>query len=557
MVSDTKEESCGNEQLEKIEREKVSQKWAKLEIATQIVLVVGVLCILHLRGLNESTLRGTGLWAEDGSVFMVDALNHGLASVVKPYSGYLHLYPRLIALTSTLRTFTVPWIFTLGWLLSFFLMWGTIYCAFRPLKFGASLSSLVVLGIVLQPNTGEVFFNLTNSQWFLAIGMSVYSLLCDVGKHKTIAFAMLMTLGLTGPFSIILVPPLLVKWYFARDFQENRSLYVAILISALIQLLFVMQSQRLEGVVSSNVFDWIDAVVKFMSFGTSGAMQIVAIFMWLCYLLFVVSGVRSPDVLNTETFKRGLFLLIAMVFFYVAGLWVYRDRPALLSPMGFGARYFFIPYSLAIIAFPFVLHKRVSLLALGHEAWGVLLSTMFVVVSIFQFSESQIERPDLQFQSYRWWASKKPDVSIPINPGGIWDIKINATGPQDNFRVMTIKKAKVSNGKMLSGKGTLLLASEKTELQFSIPPQSHNSKNIGIEIELVREFPGTGQMSLGNEKSLDDQISITREYPAGAIYMQFAFPLSKDANRVRFNPTTQIETILIKEVRIYFDSTKS
>jgi hypothetical protein len=37
------------------------------------------------------------LWAEDGRVFLPDALAHPLSSLVTPYAGYLQLVPRLIA----------------------------------------------------------------------------------------------------------------------------------------------------------------------------------------------------------------------------------------------------------------------------------------------------------------------------------------------------------------------------------------------------------------------------------------------------------------------------
>lgn len=38
------------------------------------------------------------LWAEDGSIFINQAHTLGLAALWQPYAGYLHLYPRLVAL---------------------------------------------------------------------------------------------------------------------------------------------------------------------------------------------------------------------------------------------------------------------------------------------------------------------------------------------------------------------------------------------------------------------------------------------------------------------------
>lgn len=46
-------------------------------------------------------LGATTLWAEDGTVFVQGAYEHGLSAFITPYVGYLHLVPRLIAAVST------------------------------------------------------------------------------------------------------------------------------------------------------------------------------------------------------------------------------------------------------------------------------------------------------------------------------------------------------------------------------------------------------------------------------------------------------------------------
>lgn len=48
------------------------------------------------------------LWAEDGSIFLVQDEQLGLAAWFTPYNGYLHLLPRIVAWVTS-RTLDVAW----------------------------------------------------------------------------------------------------------------------------------------------------------------------------------------------------------------------------------------------------------------------------------------------------------------------------------------------------------------------------------------------------------------------------------------------------------------
>ena len=65
-----------------------------------VSIFVGVLVtIFRLDDFNF--FWGKYLWAEDGNEFLNNAFQMGFSSLLKPYSGYLHLYPRLISLFAT------------------------------------------------------------------------------------------------------------------------------------------------------------------------------------------------------------------------------------------------------------------------------------------------------------------------------------------------------------------------------------------------------------------------------------------------------------------------
>lgn len=112
---------------------------------------------------------GKYLWADDGNIFLTEAQYLGASSIFKPYGGYLHLYPRLIAYLSTsVDLVNRPIILLLGWLFAYFLM---VYLfALSAKKCGLqwfSTTALIFL-VTLQPNDGEIFLILQIHNGFLA-----------------------------------------------------------------------------------------------------------------------------------------------------------------------------------------------------------------------------------------------------------------------------------------------------------------------------------------------------------------------------------------------------
>ena len=64
-----------------------------------LVLLLALLAVMSVR--QPDKLQSPQFWAEDGPVFYLDAEYLGTASIIRPYNGYWHLYPRTIALVGT------------------------------------------------------------------------------------------------------------------------------------------------------------------------------------------------------------------------------------------------------------------------------------------------------------------------------------------------------------------------------------------------------------------------------------------------------------------------
>lgn len=179
----------------------ISDRW--LESRVLRILALAGLALLLIARRTDAVTRPQ-FWAEDG-MFYVDALVRGGNSLLLPYAGYLHLAPRGTALLATaFDPLWAPAIFTLvatGLLLAVLALLlsarlpvaGRLWCA---------------LAVVLVPDAREIFFNVTNLQWVLGLGLIVLLLLPDARTPLALGGDLLLTLlsGLSGPFSLLFSP---------------------------------------------------------------------------------------------------------------------------------------------------------------------------------------------------------------------------------------------------------------------------------------------------------------------------------------------------------------
>lgn len=126
-------------------------------------LLVGLsIALLSLRINLPTGSIARYLWAEDATIFISQAQSLGLASLWQPYAGYLHLYPRLVALlASQFPLIYTPALFFSGWLLAYIFAFSILI--HRALQAGIAPLPLAILVflISIQPNLGEVFFTIT------------------------------------------------------------------------------------------------------------------------------------------------------------------------------------------------------------------------------------------------------------------------------------------------------------------------------------------------------------------------------------------------------------
>jgi hypothetical protein len=180
-------------------------------------VAIGTLITLARR---PSAITGAALWAEDGTVFLVQALNRGVGAVNDSYAGYLHLVPRGIAMVASWLPF--------GWTPGLYALGAAVVtsasCAIVLSRRMAWLmpswfvrAGVFVLLLVL-PRVDEVHATLTNTIWWCGVGLLLI-ILCDdptrtVGKVAEVGAVVLLVLS--GANGMLLAPFVVLRWWRTR-----------------------------------------------------------------------------------------------------------------------------------------------------------------------------------------------------------------------------------------------------------------------------------------------------------------------------------------------------
>lgn len=192
----------------------VAGGWPRSALAWT-ALIAGCAFLLFLR--KPWALHTPQLWAEDGSIFMVQDEEMGLRAWWEPYNGYLHLLPRLIAWIAS-RTADVAW-------------WPAIY---NGLAFALNVAVFVrlasrrvelphkaglMLAFVLVVGTGEVLINVTNLQWITSffLLLQLFTARAETWAQRWTDLLLLGVVGLNGPFPILFWPLFAVRAWRERN----------------------------------------------------------------------------------------------------------------------------------------------------------------------------------------------------------------------------------------------------------------------------------------------------------------------------------------------------
>lgn len=388
-----------------------------------LVLVIATVILLIRK--TDSFLNPQ-FWAEDGVVFFLQQYERGASAIFQPYSGYLHLVPRLIA--SFADTFfnysAIPFVYNY---LSLIVTLIVVASIFSP-RLKIDHKPLLALTVVLVPHSSnELFMNITNIQWFLSILLIIVLMKenpnSDYGSiniQRASDFMVIILCGLTGPFIILLTPFFAWKWLKDQDLYHFSVMSTAIAIS-LIQLSFLLFIPKQPQANSLALdFDAYSAIVGYKVFG-SLFFRKIATYKPSHYFLSVMYFGLIFMILRFSSLKNNfiVFALGIQLMFLSAAFYKFRANPEVLIPAGDSQRYFYIPFIMLIWSLIALLGKQ--------EKWKDAVIT--VVLSVILISSLTSGFHSLGFVDYNWKLYSKAigneDVIIPINPEG-WQIHIKA-----------------------------------------------------------------------------------------------------------------------------------
>lgn len=353
-------------------------------------------------------------WAEDGIVFFADAYHYGSTSILMPSAGYHHLLLRLVAYSASyLSPVLAPHLYLFAALCAHALILAYLFSdrVNLPHKFWIGLS------IVAAPSVTEIFLTLTNTQWYLALGL-VLLLLSSTPRTlcgKVFDLILTFVLGLTGPFVLGLFP-----LFLTRTFRDKSSHWKRV--CAVAAIACIIQTWHISSAMAANptggvVYDYILVFARYFWFLFLGdsfvperrALLTNLIIAAACLLLYAVLILKNWRKIGNPTRT----LALASLAMLLVSMFKFKDAPHVLIDAP--GRYYYIPSITLIWAL-------ITALDLYPILSGFLVLTVLNSVLLFKdFRAPTLENLRWRHHSVRIGKSKK--VLIPTFPRG-WNIKI-------------------------------------------------------------------------------------------------------------------------------------
>lgn len=211
-------------------------QWARIAVTGLIfALLIWLRC--------PSILTRASFWAEDGWAWYPTCYVYGWHCLFLPVASYMQTVSTLVALVcQVLPLAAAPFAFAFVALIAqaaspTFLLSNRMAQAIPSV----SIRLLLAVLIVAMPAMNEVYVNLTNTQWHLALlSFLILAASAPTGwAGRCFDTIMLMLSGLSGPFSVFLTP---IAWIMVFTERSRWCLWraVAITVPAIVQLSLIL-----------------------------------------------------------------------------------------------------------------------------------------------------------------------------------------------------------------------------------------------------------------------------------------------------------------------------
>jgi len=414
--------------------EQSKEKIPLLQIRLLVTLAAASLILFSRK---PDAILNPQFWAEDGRNWFADAYNAGpIISLFTTEAGYYQTISRLVAAVSLVFPLEyAPLVFNAS---AIFIQ--SVVAVFivsercKPLlKNSLARYSLAFLYLVL-PNSWEVFVNLTNSQWHLALLVC----LIVIAAEPVTKFGRAFDLGVTaiasisGPFCLLLLPVSCLRTFLSRS-PHKALISVILAIGCAIQAYGLLTTQReVQSVLGATPDLFFRIVGRHLVLGplvgVRGFARIEGWDLWGSFAAITVSigGIalatylfaKASNEIRTLMVYAALVCITALAWPAVTlepGQWsVIANHPTAL-------RYWFVPGFILGACLIYQLFDGETKFARYLSA-GLLTITLVAVIGDYRITPFK----DLDFRSRVADFRAAPSgtvVTIPINPDWKMELK--------------------------------------------------------------------------------------------------------------------------------------
>ena len=359
-----------------------------------MALIFGILLV---RG--HGRLIHAELWAEDGSIFLRDALQAPLSSVLMPYAGYLQVVTRMLALgVSFLPLEWIPHAIVLASYGLFSAIVSAIvgeeYAWLIPTRRARVLCAVL---LCFAPGLNEILGNMTNVHWLLFFWLCLLSLRGWSFAYRGIHFAGAGIAAFSTPCGLLLIPVFAHRALAAFRKGRGRRL--------------VLQDVALAGLLAASLLPFLAYVLlapqdvvgppkprdpgTLLALYLHGICRSYFLYPWMGRSISVVPfswlPLASISLVLTaaaivSTFaaarrwsleERGFLLLLTSIPAFIPLLFVTRDQPVgffLSASFWWQSRYAFISVAVGILGWTALLSRWEA-----TRGWRHALAVFFIL----------------------------------------------------------------------------------------------------------------------------------------------------------------------------------
>ncbi|MCW2904272.1 MAG: hypothetical protein JWO67_6537 [Streptosporangiaceae bacterium] len=419
-------------------------------VGLAVWLIATVVALLRLPPRSFDTI-----WAEDGHIFLQEALGRSFwDSLQRPYAGYLHIYPRLVAeVAATLPLSWAGWVFSVAGAAVVGLAAWSVWSLGAAVLPSAWLRAGVTAGVVLIPAGGlEAVDNVANSHFFLLL-TAFWAL---VGRRpgwagQVLPVVIVVLAAGSDPLTALLAPIAVGRLVIART-ARDRVVALAYFLVLAVQLGATLSSTRpaAGGLAAPRdlAFGYAYRVVSATVLSTAGAQRMVAVTssrgVWA-----LGAGIAGVAIIGLLWSRRRLAVaatgIASVTVFLVNSAFARGDANFHWPPAGAfstifdpGARYTIVPALFLVSMLGLTAHAVREHLPgplLRPAEVALFLAPLFVLVAT-DYRNDQPGAPALRGMAAPWSqevnaatracraAAADEEIRLSVAPNPRWDVRL-------------------------------------------------------------------------------------------------------------------------------------